>query len=105
MRMWKPLFAAAVLTLLSGAGAAAATTIEITIDKMAFAPVEIDAKVGDTVRWINKDAFVHTATVTGAWEVMLPQNKSGSMVMKTSGSVEYYCRFHPNMKGRIRVSP
>jgi len=105
MRMWKPLFAAAVLTLLSGAGAAAAATIEIIIDKMAFSPAQVDAKTGDTVRWTNKDAFVHTATVKGAWEIMLPQQKSGSMVMKTAGSVDYYCRFHPNMKGRIKVSP
>jgi len=105
MRMWKPLFAAAVLTLLSGAGAAAAATIEIIIDKMAFSPAQVDAKTGDTVRWTNKDEFVHTATVKGAWEIMLPQQKSGSMVMKTAGSVDYYCRFHPNMKGRIKVSP
>ena len=105
MRMWKPLFAAAVLTLLSGAGAAAAATIEIIIDKMAFSPAQVDAKTGDTVRWTNKDAFVHTATVKGAWEIMLAQQKSGSIVIKTAGSVDYFCRFHPNMKGRIRVSP
>jgi plastocyanin len=105
MRMWKPLSAAAVLALLSGDGAAAAATIEITIDKMTFSPAQVDAKVGDTVLWTNKDAFVHTATVKGAWEIMLPQQKTGSMVMKTSGSVEYYCRFHPNMKGRVNVSP
>ena len=105
MRMSKPLFAAAVLTLLSDAGAVAAATIEITIDKMTFTPADVEARVGDTVRWTNKDAFVHTATVKGAWEIMLPQQKTGSMVMKTTGSVDYYCRFHPNMKGRINVSP
>ena len=105
MRIWKSFFAAAALTLISGAGAAAAATIEITIDKMAFSPAQVEAKVGDMVRWTNKDAFVHTATVKGAWEVMLPQQKSGRMVMKTAGSIDYYCRFHPNMKGRINVSP
>ena len=50
----------------------------MTIEKMAFSPKEISAKVGDTVEWVNKDAFAHTATVTGGWEVML----SGQEVRK-----------------------
>ena len=81
-----------------------AATIEITIDKMAFSPAAIEAKVGDTIEWINKDAFVHTATVKGGWEVMLPVKKSGSIVVDKAGTFDYYCRLHPNMKGRITVA-
>jgi plastocyanin len=103
MRRSQPLLAA-VLALMAGAGIAEAATVEITVDGMAFMPADVDAKVGDTIRWTNRDAFVHTATSQGHWEVMLPQQKSGSVVVETAGAIDYYCRFHPNMKGRITVS-
>lgn len=95
---------ASVLVLILGAGAAGAATIEIVIEKMVFTPAQIDAKVGDTIRWSNKDIFLHTATVKGGWEVMLPRQKSGSVVIEKAGVVDYYCRFHPNMGGRINVA-
>ena len=92
-----------LLALPIGAGAARAQTLRITIDKMVFLPAEVEAKVGDTVEWINNDAFAHTATVKGGLEIMLPPKKSGSVVMEKAGVVDYYCRFHPNMTGRITV--
>ena len=49
---------------------ARAETIQVTIDKLVFTPAEVNAKVGDTIEWINKDALVHTATATdGDWNV------------------------------------
>ena len=81
-----------------------AETITVTIAKMAFSPTEIGAKVGDTVEWVNKDAFAHTATVQGSWEVMLPVKKSGSITFNKAETIDYFCRFHPNMKGRITVT-
>lgn len=94
----------AVLALPIGAGTARAQTLRVTIDKIAFSPLEIEAKQGDTIEWINNDVFAHTATVKGGFEVMLPPKKSGSVIMEKAGTVDYYCRFHPNMKGRIKVS-
>jgi plastocyanin len=93
------------LALAAGAVSAQAKTITVTVDKMAFSPADITAKVGDTVEWVNKDAFAHTATVKGGWEVMLPVKKSGSIVMDKAGTINYFCRFHPNMKGHITVTP
>ena len=98
---WLPV---AVL-LAMGAVAAQAETITVTVDKMAFSPADINAKVGDTIEWVNKDTFAHTATVKGGWEVMLPVKKSGSMVVDKAGTIAYICRFHPNMKGTITVAP
>jgi len=93
------------LALAAGAVSAQAKTITVTVDKMAFSPADITAKVGDTVEWVNKDVLAHTATVKGGWEVMLPVKKSGSIVMDKAGTINYFCRFHPNMKGKITVSP
>ena len=39
-----------------------AETIQVTISNLAFSPAEINAKVGDTIAWVNNDPFVHTAT-------------------------------------------
>lgn len=95
---------ALALAFSMGALPAHAETITVTIEKMAFSPPEISASVGDTVQWVNKDTFAHTATAKGEWEVMLPVAKSGSLVLGKIGTLDYFCRFHPNMKGRITVS-
>ncbi len=85
---------------------ARAETIQITIDKLVFTPAEVSVKVGDTIEWINKDALVHTATATsGDWNVNIPGNQRGQIVLKKPGAADYYCKLHPNMKGRIVVAP
>jgi plastocyanin len=81
-----------------------AETIVVTVEKMGFSPAEITATAGDTIEWVNKDAFAHTATVKGGWEVMLPVGKSGSITVDAAATLDYFCRFHPNMKGRITVA-
>jgi plastocyanin len=82
-----------------------AETVEVTIDKLVFLPAEIKAKVGDTIEWINKDIVAHTATVQGGFDIMIEPNASTSLVLTKAGGVAYYCRFHPNMKGRVTVTP
>src|ERR1051326_5529791 len=83
-----------------------AATIQIIIDKLVNTPAEVTAKVGDTIEWINKDVLAHTATAkNGDWDVMLPPKKNGTLVLKKAGTIEYYCRFHPNMKATLTVEP
>lgn len=79
-------------------------TVHVTIDKLAFLPAEIKIKAGELVEWTNKDRFAHTATVKGGWEVLIPPGKTATHVATADDTVDYYCRFHPNMKGRIVVS-
>jgi plastocyanin len=105
MRPGRTLLAIIVVILGAGLVPVRADTIRIVIDKLVFSPAEINAKVGDTIKWVNKDIFMHTATVSGGWDVMIAANKSASVVLKKAGVVDYYCRFHPNMLGRIIVAP
>ena len=94
--------------LISGALAvpAHAATIQITIDNLVFAPAEVSAKVGDTIEWINKDVFAHTATArNGDFDVTTPPKKTVTSVLKKAGHVEYYCRYHPNMKAVLTIAP
>jgi len=37
--------------------------------------------------------------------VTLPPKKSATVVLKKAGSVDYYCRYHPNMKASLSVEP
>ena len=97
----------AVAGLVSGASISAfAATIQISMENLEISPTEVAAKVGDTIEWVNKDAFAHTATAkNGDWNVTLPPKKSGSLVLKKAGMIDYYCRFHPNMKATLKVEP
>jgi plastocyanin len=83
-----------------------AATIQITMENLVISPAEASAKVGDTIEWINKDIFVHTATArNGDWDVTMPPKKTGTLVLKKAGMIDYYCRFHPNMKATLEVAP
>ena len=100
-------FALAAL-LLPGAIAvpAHAATIQVVMADMEISPAEVSAKVGDTIEWINKDVLVHTATArNGDFDVMMPAKKTVTSVVKKAGRIEYYCRFHPNMKAVLVVAP
>jgi plastocyanin len=99
---------AAVALLSFGAMAvpAHAATIQIVMDNLVITPAEISVKAGDTIEWVNKDVFAHTATArNGDFDVMIPPKKTVTSVVKKAGTVEYYCRFHPNMKAVLVVAP
>ncbi len=97
--LWIP-----IVLALTDAVSAQAETIQVIIDKLVFSPAIVEAKTGDTIEWVNKDILAHTATVKGGWDVVIPAGKSASLVLQKAQSVEYYCRFHPNMKGQIIVA-
>jgi plastocyanin len=83
-----------------------AATIQITMENLVIAPAEATAKVGDTVELVNKDILAHTATArNGDFDVAMPPKKTVTYVLKKAGTVEYYCRFHPNMKAVLNVAP
>ncbi len=85
---------------------ARAATIQISMQNLEIAPATASAKVGDTIEWINRDVLAHTATArNGDFDVVLPPNKTASLVLKKAGTVDYYCRYHPNMKATLTVVP
>jgi len=82
-----------------------AEPVQVTISNLQYSPEEIKAKIGDTVVWVNKDFVAHTATVNGGWDLNIEAGKSAHLVLKKPGTSDYYCRFHPNMTGKIIVQP
>ena len=92
----------AAVALLSST--AAAKTIRVAIGDLAFLPAAVTAELGDTIEWTNADFIDHTATAEdGSWDVPIPKAATRSVVLDRVGRLEYFCRFHPTMRGSIEV--
>jgi plastocyanin len=86
--------------------AIAGEAIRVAVDNMNFDPPKISAHVGDTIEWVNSDFVVHTATAKNKdWDVVIPAKGAGRVTLAHLGEVDYFCRFHPNMRGQIAVAP
>ena len=86
--------------------ALAGETIHVAISQLKFEPRQISAHVGDTIEWASSDFVVHTATArNNDWDVTVPAKGVGRVTLQHAGDVDYFCRFHPNMTGRISVAP
>ncbi len=89
-----------------GSISAHADTIQVIVDRLAFSPTEVQAKVGDTIEWVNKDPFAHTATATSrAWDVAMAPGHAARLTLTKAGVEDYFCKYHPNMKGRVTTVP
>jgi plastocyanin len=85
---------------------AAAESVAVEIKDFAFNPAEITVPAGGSITWTNNDSTPHTATgldrdalQSGA----IAPGESFTQSFDTAGTFEYFCEFHPNMKGSIVV--
>jgi plastocyanin len=97
--------AAALLTGMPDAALAATATHTIVIRNMRYGPVPANVRVGDTIVWVNRDIFRHTATARNrSFNVDLPPSATARMVVRQNGTIAFYCTFHPGMTGRLVVA-
>lgn len=77
----------------------------VTIEGNAFRPADLTVDRGDTVVWVNRDFYPHTATDTeGSFDSgLIPADGSWSLTVETAGELAYICTFHPAMKATLRV--
>jgi plastocyanin len=87
------------------AAAAKPTTQTITIEAMQFQPADVTVKPGDSVVWVNKDMFPHTATSKAdAFDSrQIGPGKSWTYRAAAKGAFPYVCSLHPTMQGTVRV--
>jgi plastocyanin len=79
-------------------------THTIVVEAMTFKPDTLAVKPGDTVIWVNKDLFPHTATSEGLFDSQsIDAGKSWEFKPSTKGEFAYVCTFHPTMTARLRV--
>jgi plastocyanin len=85
---------------------AAGEGAQVLIADFAFDPQDITVEVGQPVTFINSDDAPHTATAddeksldTGRLEL----DDEGELTFKEAGTYDYFCDFHPFMKGTVEV--
>jgi plastocyanin len=77
----------------------------IVIDKMKFGPVPAGVRAGDTVIWVNRDFLKLTATARDkSFSVELPPKTSGKTIIRHSGTIAFYCIYHPGMIGSLNAA-
>jgi len=80
----------------------ATAAVEVNIEDFAYNPDPVTIKVGQSVTWTNQDSAPHTATAQDRDVLQsgtLNQGESYTQTFDTPGTYEYFCEFHPNMKG------
>lgn len=94
---------AAIGASVLAAEAASQGIVRVKMQNLVFDPEVVEAKVGQMIEWINNDHYVHTATADGKWNYTIPVGKKISHRVKASDAGDYYCRLHPNMRGKIKI--
>lgn len=82
-------------------------TIQVTMQNIAFNPATIHAKVGQTIKWTNRDSVAHNVTAQKGESFHSPtlnQGQSYSYKLDHAGTITYVCTFHPGMQATVVVS-
>ena len=98
-------FATAVAGLLLAVPAHAAE-YQVTMDNMNFGAMPKNAKVGDTIVWINHDTVQHSATAKdGSFDVRLLPGKQARTALTKAGQIAVTCIYHSTMRATLKVAP
>ena len=95
----------ALVALVLLTAAAPKPALVIHLSDFSFKPASATVNVGDTVEFINDDAYPHTVTAAGgAFDSgNLDEHASWSYTFKKAGTYTLTCSYHPNMKGMLTV--
>jgi plastocyanin len=88
--------------------AASGAAVAITMKNIAFSPVTVHAKVGQTVVWTNEDQVAHNVTPVGGPSFTASSTFGNGATFKLkldkAGTITYRCTIHPGMNGTIVVT-
>jgi plastocyanin len=80
-----------------------AATHSVTLQNLQYNPASMTVGVGDTVTWTNSDNVFHSVTGGPLASPDLSPGASYTFAFTGAGTVDYRCKFHPDMVGRIVV--
>lgn len=97
--------AAAIVHMMRPARAAGPTEHRIVMQDMKFVPETLTAKQGDTLVWVNRDFFPHTATAADRSfdSGNVASGAAWKYVASKRGKFAYVCTLHPTMKAVVVV--
>ncbi len=106
-------------TVVSYDGVLAAETHEVgilkgssTLADKSYSPNPIEIASGDSIRFVNEDSVLHTATSgdgptatsSGIFDTgFLGPNRAAEVTINDIGDIPYYCQAHPTMIGLVKV--
>lgn len=111
----------AILGFIQNNRNAFAETVEVeilngatTLADRSYSPNPVQITVGDTIKFVNNDNALHTATSGNGGSVPQPSNvfdsgyigpnKEAEVTINEVGEFPYYCQLHPTMVGLVKVS-
>lgn len=82
-------------------------TVEVVIQNYRFEPTRVQIKVGDTVKWVNREkrtshSVVFSTEQGGESERFFP-DESWQRRFTVPGRFPYHCGPHPEMTGVVEV--
>ncbi len=80
--------------------------VAVEIKDFLYNPDPVTVTAGDSVTWTNADSVAHTATALDRDVLQtksLDQGESFTATFSAPGTYEYFCEFHPQMKGTLVV--
>lgn len=76
----------------------------VTLNLMKFNPAIVNAKLGDTIVWMNNDLVDHNVTSFRDKFIYSDTLKVGSSwKWIVTDSASYFCSIHPTMTGKILI--
>jgi len=85
---------------------AASSQVDVRIAGMQYSPAPLKVRVGEQVVWGNTDGMPHTVTSSDGGPLdsgQLGKGDTYSFSFTEPGTYEYYCAYHPSMKGTVIV--
>lgn len=76
---------------------------EVSIKGFQYDPAAITINKGETVTWTNNDTAAHTVTGKGFDSGRMENKAVFKFTFNETGSFDYICTYHPNMKGQVTV--
>jgi plastocyanin len=104
---WLCLKRAPLVLALFSFSALAENVVEVRIEGYKYQPAEVSIKVGDSVRWVNREKRTSHSVVfpaEGGLEERMFPDESWLRHFDKAGRYDYHCGPHPEMKGRVVVS-
>ncbi len=105
---WLKLKRAPALLALVSFLAVAEQTVEVSIEKYVFTPQEVTIRVGDSVKWINREKRTSHSVLFpqegGRESERMFPDESWQRQFTQPGRYPYTCGPHPEMKGLVVVS-
>lgn len=98
--------AAGALLLIESPAQAKPRQHVVVMSNMNFGRLPADARVGDTILWVNRDSVPHTATARNkSFDVRTGTGQRARMTLRRAGVYPIYCIYHPAMRGTLKVNP